>query len=561
MEAINYIAGEKNMLLTEDAQIVQGVSGNGCYLPAGTGKIALKGDRNELSVSLWRQWDGVVEQDAKRGVFSFTNIVVFFDNKTDLLTVIINGFKAITDIKDEQKQAHWCFTFAKNGRFIIYKDAKEVYSLIAGDKPVDMTDGFTLGGGKTHATFDEVRVYKTVLTQGEVNGLFYLVSKGTQVGQLENIVQSATPKYLGVTETVPATRTAIITKGERLGAQDANPGDWVLMSKTIGGWKCGVCYRWTGALWINLEPEANYVEQYHACLLHICEIPELMKNTGHFGALFAKVIVAQKATIEFLTSDVAYLKKLVTADAFLDNLITRRLLVDNDTNNPTDFELAVNRDVGILAKNNGEKVFEVSPTGRMQLGNNIFFDYEPYNIAGQAINTPNETVKSFCERYREETIDVVGEFQGKMFFKLKITKTISNLFFLGCAARRGVVASYSTIPFRDASRKKTQYTLTIIFPDGSQHQLYYKHWDIPTDTVFEDDGVFFEYAPGSEGVCHEQGSHKALRLSDRINETLGFTAYTGVHIKNYVLKFINMPNRKPSGLGIVWRDGDTLKIS
>ena len=175
--------------------------------------------------------------------------------------------------------------------------------------------------------------------------------------------------------------------------------------------------------------------------------------------------------------------------------------------------------------------------------------------------TPNETVKSFCERYREETIDVVGEFQGKMFFKLKITKTISNLFFLGCAARRGVVASYSTIPFRDASRKKTQYTLTIIFPDGSQHQLYYKHWDIPTDTVFEDDGVFFEYAPGSEGVCHEQGSHKALRLSDRINETLGFTAYTGVHIKNYVLKFINMPNRKPSGLGIVWRDGDTLKIS
>ena len=104
MEAINYIAGEKNMMLTEDAQIVQGVSGNGCYLPAGTGKIALKGDRNELSVSLWRQWDGVVEQDAERGVFSFTNIAVFFDNKTDLLTVIINGFKAITDIKDEQNR-------------------------------------------------------------------------------------------------------------------------------------------------------------------------------------------------------------------------------------------------------------------------------------------------------------------------------------------------------------------------------------------------------------------------------------------------------------------------
>ena len=343
MEAINYIAGEKNMLLTEDAQIVQGVSGNGCYLPAGTGKIALKGDRNELSVSLWRQWDGVVEQDAERGVFSFTNIVVFFDNKTDLLTVIINGFKAITDIKDEQKQAHWCFTFAKNGRFIIYKDAKEVYSLIAGDKPVDMTDGFTLGGGKTHATFDEVRVYKVILTQGEVNGLFYLVSKGTQVKQLENIVQSATPKYLGVTETVPATRTAIITKGERLGAQDANPGDWVLMSKTIGGWKCGVCYRWTGTLWINLEPEANYVEQYHACLLHICEIPELMKETGHFGALFAKVIVAQ--------------------EAFIKNIIAQRLRIDSDKNSDKDFEAWFDKDNGLKIKNNGKEIFEISPTG------------------------------------------------------------------------------------------------------------------------------------------------------------------------------------------------------
>ncbi|QHX42903.1 LamG domain-containing protein [Treponema vincentii] len=67
----------------------------------------------------------------------------------------------------------------------MYKNAKEVYSLSAGDKPVDMTNGFTIGGGRTHATFDEVRVYKTVLKQGEINGLFYLVSKGTQVKQLE----------------------------------------------------------------------------------------------------------------------------------------------------------------------------------------------------------------------------------------------------------------------------------------------------------------------------------------------------------------------------------------
>lgn len=355
MEAINYVHGGQNMILTEDAQIVPGVSGNACYLPTGVGKIALEGDRNELSVSLWRQWDGIVESDAPRGIFSFKNIQIFFDNMTDLLTVVINGFKAIIDIKDDQQQTHWGFTFTKNGLFTVYKNAKEVYALAAGDKPVDMTDGFTIGGGRTHATFDEVRVYKTVLKQGEINGLFYLVSKGTQVKQLEKIVQSATPKYLGVIETVPTTRTVVITKGERLGAQDANPGDWVLMAKTVGGWKVGVCYRWTGSMWINLEPEYNYTEQYQAALYHICEIEELMKNTGHFGALFAKVLVAQKALID----------ELLVNQAFIKNLVVQKLHIDSDDTTHQDFEAWFDEANGLKINNKGQEIFKVDTAGNV----------------------------------------------------------------------------------------------------------------------------------------------------------------------------------------------------
>ena len=364
MEAINYVPGGQNMILTEDAQIVPGISGNACYLPAGVGKIALEGDRNELSVSLWRQWDGIVESDTPRGIFSFKNIQIFFDNMTDLLTVVMNGFKAITDIKDDQQQTHWGFTFAKNGLFTVYKNAKEVYSLSAGDKPVDMTDGFTIGGGRTHATFDEVRVYKTVLKQGEINGLFYLVSKGTQVKQLEKIVQSATPKYLGVIETVPTTRTVVITKGERLGAQDANPGDWVLMAKTVGGWKVGVCYRWTGSMWINLEPEYNYTEQYQAALYHICEIEELMKNTGHFGALFAKVLVAQKALID----------ELLVNQAFIKNLVVQKLHIDSDDTTHQDFEAWFDQEHGLKINNKGEEIFKVDTTGNVFAKNATFAD-------------------------------------------------------------------------------------------------------------------------------------------------------------------------------------------
>ena len=422
MEAINYVPGGQNMILTEDAQIVPGVSGNACYLPAGVGKIALEGDRNELSVSLWRQWDGIVESDTPRGIFSFKNIQIFFDNMTDLLTVVINGFKAITDIKDDQQQTHWGFTFAKNGLFTVYKNAKEVYSLSAGDKPVDMTDGFTIGGGRTHATFDEVRVYKTVLKQGEINGLFYLVSKGTQVKQLENIVQGVTPKYLGVTETVPTTRTVVITKGERLGAQDANPGDWVLMAKTVGGWKCGVCYRWTGRMWINLEPEYNYAEQYQAVLYHICEIPELMQNTGHFGALFAKVLVAQKALID----------ELLVNQAFIKNLVVQKLHIDTDNKSDQDFEAWFDETNGLKIKNKGQEIFKVDTAGNVFAKNAFLQDgtftgeihsgplhLSPVKPASKVINlTTTQTAKDIYLQY------------GKCFYSVtnKEDKDIINFF-------------------------------------------------------------------------------------------------------------------------------------
>ena len=421
MEAINYAPGGQNMILTEDAQIVPGVSGNACYLPAGVGKIALEGDRNELSVSLWRQWDGIVEQDAERGVFSFENIQVFFDSASDFLTVVINDFKAITDVKDDQKQAHWGFTFAKNGLFTVYKNAKEVYSLSAGDKPVDMTDGFTIGGGRTHATFDEVRVYKTVLKQGEINGLFYLVSKGTQVKQLEKIVQSATPKYLGVTETVPTTRTVLIMKGERLGAQEANPGDWVLMAKTVGGWKVGVCYRWTGSMWINLEPEYNYTEQYQAALYHICEIEKLMKNTGHFGALFAKALVAQKAFIDKLVAQEAFINQLAADQAFLRQLIVQQLKIDSDPNSNTDFEAWFDEINGLKIKNKGQELFRVDAAGNVFAKNATLIDaYFSGNIVSgplELLNSEpstkkitlasNSTATSIVEKYG--VIDIICE--------------------------------------------------------------------------------------------------------------------------------------------------------
>lgn len=353
MEAINYANGS-NMTLPEDAQIVQGISGNAVYLPAGKGTMPIAGNRNELTISLWRQWDGVVEADDYRGVFSTANIKAYFDQATDFLTVELAGTKTVTDIKDDQYQAHWCFLFSKNGFFKIYKNAELKAELTGGNYPVDFSEGFTLGGGRTHATFDEVRMYKSAVTEPEIMGLYRLVTKGTQVQQLKNIVTEATPKYLGVVETVPDTKTAIITKGERLGAVDANSGDWVLSGRTIGGWKVGVCYKWSGAQWLNLEPEVNYAKEYQSCLVHMFQIEELKQQTGHFGALFAKVLVAQKAMID----------ELLVNQAFIKNLVVRKLRIDTiEGDEHNDFEAWFDELNGLKIRNKGEEIFRVDTNG------------------------------------------------------------------------------------------------------------------------------------------------------------------------------------------------------
>lgn len=346
MEAINYANGS-NMTLPADAQIVQGVSGNAVYLPAGAGTMPIAGNRNELTISLWRQWDGVVEADDYRGVFSTANIKAYFDQATDFLTIELAGVKTVTGIKDNQEQTHWCFLFSKNSFFKVYKNAELKAEVSVGNYPVDFSKGFMLGGGRTHATFDEVRIYKAVVTEPELRGLYLLVTKGTQVKQLENIVADAAPKYLGVVETVPDTRTVVITKGERLGAVDANPGDWVLSGKTIGGWKVGVCYRWSGAQWLNLEPEVNYAKEYQSCLVHIFQIEKLKQQTGHFGALFAKVLVVQKALI--------------------DELIVKQLRIDSNKNSNNDFEAWFDELNGLRIRNKGEEIFRVDTNGNIYI--------------------------------------------------------------------------------------------------------------------------------------------------------------------------------------------------
>lgn len=357
MEAINYANGA-NMTLPADAQIVQGVSGNAVYLPAGAGTMPIAGNRNELTISLWRQWDGVVEADDYRGIFKTANIKAYFDQATDFLTIELAGTKTVTDIKDDQEQTHWCFLFSKNSFFKIYKNAELKAEASVGNYPVDFSEGFTLGGGRTHAIFDEVLVYVELLKQEFINGLYHIVSKGTVLGHVEHLIEQSvplhTPRYLGTVKTPPEGGRVNIALGPKNGFNDASIGDWILIIEPLAQYQKGWCYRWTGSVWQKLDPPANYTAEYSACLkdqLEKCK--DLFGDTNFFGSVFCQFLGFNKAVGESLAANTA----------LLDNLTVKRLLVDNDTNDPLDFELAINRDVGILAKNNGEAVFEINPLG------------------------------------------------------------------------------------------------------------------------------------------------------------------------------------------------------
>ncbi|UTY25300.1 LamG domain-containing protein [Treponema denticola] len=581
MEAINYANGS-NMTLPADAQIVQGISGNAVYLPAGAGTMPIAGNRNELTISLWRQWDGVVDSAAYRGVFSTANIEAYFDQATDFLTIELAGVKTVTDIKDDQEQTHWCFLFSKNGFFKIYKNAELKAELTTGNYPVDFSEGFTLGGGRTHATFDEVRMYKTVVTEPEIRGLYRLVTKGMQVQQLENIVTEATPKYLGVVETVPDTKTVIITKGEKFGFVDANPGDWVLSGKTIGGWKIGVCYRWSGAQWVNLEPEVNYAKEYQACLVHLFEIEELKQQTGHFGALFAKVLVAQKALID----------ELLVNQAFIKNLVVQKLKIDTNDISHQDFEVDINENVGISVRNKGDTLFKVSPEGIMQLADKLFFHLIKYSEIGKLVyfNTDNESCKSVFERYGEISKNAYGKFKNDQIHKISIKKTkgenIDYYCFVHVSGK--MTASGFWCKFTTQNEK---YIITFF---GQNNNYIYTRINTPQEIQYPPDGTvipshvdplkYDEYMANKCGVDRKiyktKGTggyscsatcvitlvtHGEIFTFNKVIEEQPLPKTTlydnDPEQMSLIMELANIPKNKPAKQNVLWRDGNTLKIS
>lgn|GEM_PF-1321772 len=481
-------------------------------------------------------------------------------------------------------------------RKIVYLDGKLIedttvngdFTGLINDQNVDMSAGtdYVKGSLANLLFFDRLlteqeALYLCLNPQYPVKN-YTLADWAIDPANPDSSIKNLTPKYLGVTETVPPTRTVLITKGERLGAQDANAGDWVLMGKTVGGWKVGVCYRWTGRMWINLEPEYNYTEQYQAALYHICEIEELMKNTGHFGALFAKALVVQKALID----------KLLVNQAFIKNLVVQKLHIDSDDTTHQDFEAWFDQAHGLKINNKGEEMLRVTPDGTLLLAKKIFFNFVQHKDIGNVLytNSVGESCKDIFNRYGSISKTAYGYLDKDFIHKITIQKVddanvdywcFVHLFF--GRSSRGFWYKFS-IP-------KDKYLITFFGKDKTYTYLQIRH---PAYISYPPDGTKLDGFYGS--LLYNNTAAEKFHSDKRIYKTSGggyyesAVGYIGENVtpgeifeydkiieeKNppaivlydddpykitSVMKFENIPEAKPSAPNIIWKDGEFLKIS
>jgi hypothetical protein len=119
--------------------------------------------------------------------------------------------------------------------------------------------------------------------------------------------------YLGTIQTLPQNNpNVLIIKGPVPGQVTALQGCYVLAvaSGAVGAhtWTAGRVYQWTGLAWEYREAD-KYSNLYINCFKDGLDVPGLTQDMGWFGAVFAKLLIAQQAFIEELESQIITLKK------------------------------------------------------------------------------------------------------------------------------------------------------------------------------------------------------------------------------------------------------------
>jgi len=186
------------------------------------------------------------------------------------------------------------------------------FSLVDAPNGVTINPAGLITVAANAALVDEHSITVQAEYQGEVYSAMLFIQVKKRVGEA---------RYLGTIDTLPSGPNVTILKGPVMGIVRALQGSYVLAiaDGTVGVrvWHMGYVYQWTGIAWEERDP-VRHTDLYISCFRDGLDVPALTQDMGWFGAVFAARIVALKAFIEELETQVITLKQsgLIRSEGF-----------------------------------------------------------------------------------------------------------------------------------------------------------------------------------------------------------------------------------------------------
>jgi hypothetical protein len=269
-------------------------------------------------------------------------------------------------------------------------------------------------------------------------------------------------------------------------------------------------YQWTGTAWEKRAPD-QYTDLYIRCFKDGLDVPELTQDMGWFGALFARILIAQQAFIEELSAQVITLKGGGMIQSATTDPVTGEPLIVIRADGSAGF-----RNIDIA----GTSIFR----GSILSGPLSLLSEEPI---GPTFTYPIGTNPSTIPNV---TRPVTGDYGGVPIILVQSTSLTEQT---------GIAYNYYRIML-------TTNTASVVYGDGA------------TSIIARTISQYTRWPEGTNsGNVIDVGLDKLIEHTPTSN----VLTFRYSEPNNKIMKLIGIPDYKPIETGIVYRSGNSLMIS
>jgi hypothetical protein len=296
----------------------------------------------------------------------------------------------------------------------------------------------------------------------------------------------------------------------------ARQGDYVLAVANGYNWKAGRVYQWTGTAWEYREP-GNYSDLYTRCFKDGLEVPELTQDMGWFGAVFAKLLIAERAFIETLGAQVIEL--LDGGQIKSRNFVSGQSGFQIKANGDAEFNKMLVRDSTILES----EIFAGPLYLSKEKPTPITRTFSPGTTSTQIGNVTGS--------YR----GVIGQYNNIDIKAIRIDSQTTNY------------TGTNIIMWQI-----TRTTASAIYIDGREILLADQIYEVKHEVDYIIVGEF----PNIQYIPNQKSSFNTINLLT-LQNYLWFTFI----MSGMTMKLLNIPDSQPVESGTVWRSGNGLMIA